>query len=203
MKKTLLLLTALSLLLGACGAVAPTEEPTPALTGEDIQTTAVSMAWTMAAQTIEAMPTETFTPIPPTETFTPTFTFTPEFTPTPLFTNTPLPTATQEGGISLCKWEGVSTRLLVVNDTKATASVSIYMTAGSNDKGYGDCYLVVPLLGKKQSAQIAAPMQGYYYVYAWMSGNDKNWSVEGGLGTNNPDKHEIHLTETGIKILNP
>ena len=203
MKKTLLLLTALSLLLGACSAIAPTEEPTPALTGEDIQMTAVSMAWTMAAQTIEAMPTATFTPIPPTETFTPTFTFTPEFTPTPLFTNTPVPTATQEGGISLCKWEGESTRLLVVNDTKATASVSIYMTAGSNDKGYGDCYLVVPLLGKKQSAQISAPKQGYYYIYAWMSSNDKNWSVEGGLGTNNPDKHEIHLTETGVKILNP
>lgn len=210
MKKMLLLLTALNLLLGACGAAAPTEEPTPVLTGDDIQNTAVAMAWTMAAQTIEAMPTATFTPLPPTATFWPTFTETPaitntpEFTPTPLLTSTPVPTATQEGGISLCKWDGESTRLLVVNDTKATATVSIYMTAGSNDKGYGDCYLVVPILAKKQSVQITAPKQGYYYIYAWLDdGKGKQWSVSGGLGTNNPDKHEIHLTETSVKILNP
>ena len=203
MKKTVLILTLLSLFLGACGAVAPTEEPEPVLTGDDIQETAVAMAWTMAAETIAAMPTETFTPLPPTATFTPAFTATPVPTLTPIFTNTPVPTATQEGGISICKWDGISTNLLVVNDTKATASVSIYMTAGSNDRGYGDCYLIVPALSKNQSASISAPKQGYYYIFAWMDDGKRQWSVEGGLGTNNPDKHEIHLTETNIKILNP
>lgn len=203
MKKIVLMLTLLSLFLGACGAATPTEEPEPVLTGEDIQKTAVAMAWTMAAETIAAMPTETPTPLPPTATFTPAFTATPVPTLTPIFTNTPVPTATQEGGISICKWSGESTRLLVVNDTKATASVSIYMTAGSNDIGYGDCYLIVPSLGKNQSASISAPKQGYYYIFAWMDDGKRQWSVEGGLGTNNPDKHEIHLTENSVKILNP
>lgn len=201
MKKLILLLITLSLLLGAC---TPAEETPPPLTGEDVQATALAMAWTMAAETIAAMPTETFTPLPPTATFTPEYTATPIFTPTPLFTATPLPTATKEGGISICNWEGESTRLLFVNDTKATASpISLYLTAGSNGKGYGDCYIIVPALTKYGSASISAPKQGYYYVFAYMVSNDRKWSVEGGFGTNNPDKHEIHLTENGIKVVGP
>ena len=205
MKKMLFILAAMSLFLGACGAAAPTAEPTPALTGDDIQATAVSMAWTMAAQTIAAMPTETFTPVPPTETFTPEPTFTPAFTATPLFTATPFPTATKEStGISLCSgWEGQSVNLLIVNDTNATANISLYLTAGSNPRGYDDCYFVVPQLGKNQSASISGPYQGYYYIFAYMASNNKKWSVEGGFGTNNPDKHEIHLTDTGIKVIGP
>lgn len=204
MKKALLILTMLSILLGACSAASPTEEPTPALTGEDIQATAVSMAWTMAAQTMEAMPTATFTPVPPTATFTPAYTETPVFTPTPVFTATPVPTATSEDEIKILSgWDGQSTLLLFVNDTKATATVSLYLTEGSNNKGYyGN--IIVPVLQKKQSASVSAPVVGYYCVWAWMSSDSKNWSTQGCFSTNNPDKHEIHLNETGsIKVFGP
>ena len=93
MKKIIFLFMALSLLLNAC---TPAEETPPRLTDEDIQATAISMAWTMAAQTIEAMPT----PLSPTATYmpAPTATQTIEAMPTPLSptaTYMPAPTATQ------------------------------------------------------------------------------------------------------------
>ena len=203
MKNTIFILTTLALLLSACGGTPAAEAP-PQLTGDDIQATAISIAWTMAAQTQTAMPTQTFTPLPPTATFTPAFTPTPIFTPTPLFTATPVPTATKAGGISICNWSGAATKLLFVNDTKATAGpISLYLTPGSNGIGYGDCFILVPGLEKNQSASVSAPQQGYYYVFAYMTSKDRKWSVEGGFGTNNPDKHEIHLTDSGIKVLNP
>ncbi|OQY33738.1 MAG: hypothetical protein B6243_06170 [Anaerolineaceae bacterium 4572_5.2] len=156
------------------------------------------MAWTMAAQTMEAMPTAT--PVPPTET--PTIAPTATITLIPV-TATSAATATKEGEIKmLYEWEGQSTRLLFVNDTKATATISLYLSEGSNSRGYWG-YIPVPVLTKNQSAQIPAPKEGYYYVFAWMAGKDRNWSVEGGFGTNNPDKHEVHLTENGIKVINP
>ncbi len=203
MKKIIFTLLTLTLLLGACS---PAEETPPPLTSEDVEATAISMAWTMAAQTQEAMPTSTQ---PPTATFTPIFTETPIFTATPLFTATPIftatpvSTATKEGEIKmLTSWDGPSTRLLIVNDTKATASVSLYLSEGSNERGYWG-NLIVPVLGKKQSVLIEAPMQGYYSVFAYMDRDGRQWSVSGGLGTNNPDKHEIHLTESGTKIVGP
>lgn len=204
-KKLLFLALILAISVSACGGTPAKEEP-PALTGEDIQQTAVAMAWTMAAETMAAMPTETFTPLPPTATFTPAFTATPIFTPTPLFSPTPMATATKESsGTSMCVWQGESTRLLFVNDTKAEVSyISLYLTPGSNGKGYGDCYIYVPPLGKFGSAAVSAPKQGYYYVYAGMVGKDRKWSAEGGFGTNNPDKHEIHFNESGgIKVVGP
>ena len=200
MRKIILVFAALSLLLGAC---TPAEETPPPLTGEDIQATAIAMAWTMAAQTMEAMPTATFTPLPPTATFTPVFTATPIFSPTPLFTATPLVTATTEGEIKmLYSWEGDSTRLLFVNNTKGTATISLYLSEGSNAKGYYG-YIPVPVLQKNGSAAIAAPKQGYYYVFAWMADKDKKYSIQGSFVTNNPDKHEIHLSDSGVKVIGP
>ncbi len=134
MKKAFLILAVLSLFLGACGAeaIAPlAEEAAPAaeqITGEDIQETAIAMAWTMAAETIAAMPTETFTPLPPTATFTPVFTETPIPTVTPLVTNTPLPTATAEGGSDpcinfLCGCSAIQTYILLKNVLKKIGGV--------------------------------------------------------------------------------
>lgn len=202
MKRKLLFLAIIfALSLSACNGT-PAEE-IPELTGEDIQATAVAMAWTMAAETMAAMPTQTFTPLPPTATFTPAFTATPLFSPTPLFTATPEATATSEGEIKmLYDWDGTSTKLLFVNDTKATATISLYLNEGTNGKGYYG-YIPVPVLTKNQSASVSAPVQGGYSVFAWMARDDRKWSVSGYFGTNNPDKHEIHLTENGIKVIGP
>jgi len=59
MKKVLYLVVLFGLLLTACGAKAP---PTP--DAAQVQASAVSMAFTMSAQTMAAQPTAT--PIPPT-----------------------------------------------------------------------------------------------------------------------------------------
>ena len=199
-KKIIFIFMTLSLLLSAC---TPAEETPPPLTGDDIQATAISMAWTMAVQTMEAMPTATFTPLPPTATFTPAFTATPIFSPTPLFTPTPLATATKDGEIKmLYAWEGDSTRLLFVNNTKGTATISLYLSEGSNARGYYG-YIPVPVLQKNGSAVISAPKQGYYYVFAWMAEGDTKKSIQGNFGTNNPDKHEVHLSMNGVKIIGP
>ncbi len=215
MKKLVFIFIAFSLFLAACDSplLAPVGEAggdaaangeAGAYTQEDILATAVSMAGTMAAETQTAMPTLTFTPAPPTATFTPIFTETPLPTITPLFTNTPVPTATSEDEIKmLYTWEGQSTRILIVNQTKADATVSLYLNEGSNARGYYG-YIPVPYLAKKQSVAVEAPMQGYYCIWAWMSDGDKNWSTTGCFGINNPDKHEARLNETGsVKWIGP
>lgn len=79
MKKPLLILAVLVFLLSACGT---TEEASPSLTNEDVQATALSMAWTMAVETQTAMPTATYTPLPPTSTPEPTATEAPPTTAT-------------------------------------------------------------------------------------------------------------------------
>ena len=202
MKKIFFILIALSLLMSACSSSTPTEEVAPPITVEDIESTAISMAWTMAAQTEAAKPTLTFTPLPPTATFTPMFTETPIFTATPLFTSTPLPSATSEGIKMLTGWDGNATTLLIMNDTKETATVSLYLSEGTNPRGYYG-YITVPVLEKFGSYSVSVPMKGYYSVYAWMTGNNRNYTANGGLTTNNPDKHEIHLTDHGIIIKGP
>src|SRR5512138_3874334 len=69
---------AVVLIISACAA------PVPTMSAADVQSTAVAAAFTMVAQTQEAIPTET--PLPPTETPTQT----------PLPTDTPVVTPTLE-----------------------------------------------------------------------------------------------------------
>ncbi len=201
MKKILLLLTALSLFLGACGAIAPTEEPTPALTGEDIQETAVAMAWTMAAQTIEAMPTETFTPLPPTPTFTPVFTATPIFTATPFATQTPLPSATPEGDVCnkiLSGWEGKESKVLVINETKHPVGVSLFLYQSS--RGY--CGYLSATIDKKGSTTFTIPI-GYYSVSVWAQDGSSYSKWLDLTGILNPDKHTLYIRDDKLKFVTP
>ena len=201
MKKVLLILATLSLFLGACGAIAPAEEPTPALTGEDIQATAVSMAWTMAAQTMEAIPTATFTPIPPTATFTPAVTNTPVATMTPLFTATPLPSATSEGdpcNVILSGWEGRESRLLIQNEIPHPVTVSLFMYA--SDRGY--CGYLSAYLDKKGSTALTIPI-GYYSVSVWaQDGSSYSKYLDLG-GILNPDKHTLYIKDGMLKFVGP
>ena len=203
MKKALFILTLLSLLITACGVAEPTEEPAPVLTGEDIQATAVSMAWTMAAQTMEAIPTATFTPLPPTATFTPIFTATPISTATPLVTNTPLPTATAEGGGDPCNkilsgWSGASSRVVVKNEMNRSVGVSLYLYESA--RGY--CGYLSATLANKGSTTFTVPV-GFYSIYAWaLEGNSYNKYLDLG-GIMNPDKHEVRIRDNGLKFIGP
>ena len=203
MKKIFFIFAALSILLSACGAT-PAEETPPPLSVEDIQATALSMAQTMAAETIAAMPTQTFTPLPPTATFTPSFTPTPLYSPTPIFSPTPLATATSSNEIKMLgDWSGKGTLIKIVNNTKGTVTVSLYLNEDSNARGYYG-YIPVPVLSKNQSAKVEVPKQGYYAIWAWIADGSTKCSASGGMGTNNSDKHEFHINGCGsIKAIGP
>jgi hypothetical protein len=203
MKKVLLILATLSIMLSACGAATPTEETPPPLTGDDIQLTAVSMAWTMAAETIAAMPTATFTPLPPTATFTPEFTATPIATMTPLVTNTPLPTATAEGGGDPCNkilsgWSGRETLIVVKNELKQTVGVSLYLY--QSDRGY--CGYVSKTIAGKGVSSFTLPI-GYYSAYVWATEGSSYNKYLDLTGVLNPDKHELLIRDNGLKFIGP
>ena len=199
MKKLIFILAAFSLLLSACGGT-PAKETPPPLTGEDVQATAVSMAWTMAAQTQTAMPTATYTPVPPT--LTPTVTPIPP-TATLAITNTPLPTATSEKDACnkpLSGWEGRESKLLVVNETKSNVIVSIFLYQSA--RGY--CGYLYTTLGKKQSTTFTVPV-GYYSASVWTAEGEqptfRHWLDLTGIL--NPDKHTLYIREDMLKFVGP
>ena len=199
MKKLIFILAILGVLLSACSAT-PAEETPPPITAEDIQATAISMAWTMSAQTQAAIPTATNTPVPPTET--PTETAVPP-TPTLAITNTPLPTATSEKDPCdkpLGEWTGTATKILVQNETKTAVNVSLYLY--DNYAGY--CGYVVGLIAGNQSQMFALPA-GYYYAWAFTAQGEQP-AFSHGLdltGVLNADKHTLHIMQDRLKFVGP
>ncbi len=199
MKKLIFILALFGLLLSACSGT-PTEETPPPLTGEDVQATAISMAWTMAAQTLTAMPTATNTPVPPTET--PTITPIPP-TATPAITNTPIPSATPEKDPCdkpLGEWTGTATKILVYNETKSAVNVSLYLY--DNYAGY--CGYVTGQIAGNQSQMFALPA-GYYYAYAFTAQGEQP-AFSHGLdltGVLNADKHTLHIMQDRLKFVGP
>lgn len=155
-QKALMLGVVLIFLLGACAPQA-----TPTANPADVQHTAEAAAFTMVAQTQEALPTNT--PIPPTNTASPTppatFTALPSETLDPLQpTLTGLPTsisnstATSAPSISappvastddncnkaLTAWQGPSASFSVVNETKPQGEIilSLYVVTDLGECGY-------------------------------------------------------------------
>ncbi|MBC8334551.1 MAG: hypothetical protein ISR59_02045 [Anaerolineales bacterium] len=197
MKKITLILATLSFLLSACGGT-PAEDAPPVLTGEDVQATALAMAWTMAAETIAAMPTAT--PVPPTETPTPvpptaTMTLVPTLA-LPEITNTP---DTDRCNQFLGSWAGTESTMRIVNTTKSTANISLYL---SPNNAHNQCgYLFVPSLEKNQSVVMSVPY-GTFSMYAWLVGQNKSVSG-GGYGIGNPDKHTLEIRDDSIKWITP
>ncbi|NQU29040.1 MAG: hypothetical protein HQ525_00060 [Anaerolineae bacterium] len=197
MKKIALVLATLSFILSACGGT-PAEDAPPVLTGEDVQATALAMAWTMAAETIAAMPTAT--PVPPTETPTPvpptaTMTLVPTLA-LPEITNTP---DTDRCNQFLGSWAGTESTLRIVNTTKHTANISLYL---SPNNAHNQCgYLYVPSLDKNMDAILSVPY-GTYSMYAWLVGGNKSVSG-GGYGIGNTDKHTLEIRDDSIKWITP
>jgi hypothetical protein len=153
MKRNALIIgVVLSLFGSACGAPA-----TPTVNPVDIQHTAEAAAFTMVAETQQAIPTET--PLPPTATatLTPLPSLTPLASPTLDSQNTTpigltvtsqpnIPTFTPQASGSgqdpcnqaLTAWQGPSANLNIVNETrpKGTIILSLYVVTELGQCGY-------------------------------------------------------------------
>jgi len=184
-------------LLTACGA-----EQTPTMSVADVQSTAVSAAFTIVAQTQAAIPTST--PLPPTETSTetPPPTNTPE--PLPILaatlTNTPA-----SGGSDYCATRvlsspaGKDTRILITNETKYPVQISLYL----NETSRNECGYRGYNLGKNGSIVITDLVQGCYNIWAW-STDPKHAFQSAGYGCiNNPDKWTFEINESFVKFYGP
>jgi hypothetical protein len=176
MKRTIVLPGLIaSLILTACGA----EQP-PTLSSADVAGTAQAAAFTMVAQTHQAMPTDT--PVPPTDT--PTVTSLPTDTPVPSPTVDPLlPTASfpldpQANATSqnncnkiLSSWAVPTIRILVKNETqpKGEITLSLYV-----ETAFGECGFI-PAYGGSFSGP-----EGYYSAFALVDGQ-RDFQVSGGF----------------------
>lgn len=201
MKKLTILLSILAIsgLIAGCGGGEPAA---PTMSVADIQSTAVSAAFTIVAETQAAIPTNT--PIPPT--ITPTFTPVPTNTPMELptlaatLTNTPAttsgdPCATRVLGKPL----GKNTTIKIENMTKSRVAVSLYLneTASHNECGYR--YYEI---SKNGSVVLTDLVFGCYNLWAWnLDGKSFNSSGSGCI--NNPDKWTFQVSEGMIKFIGP
>ncbi len=165
----------LSLLLAACGA----EQP-PTLSSADVAGTAQAAAFTMVAETQQAIPT--VTPLPPTSTSTstPLPTNTPTSTatidpllPTATFTIDPSAAATSQSDCNkiLSAWTVPTIRILVKNETqpRGTITLSLYV-----ETEFGECGFI-PVYGDAVSGPA-----GYYSAFALVDGQ-RDFQVSGGF----------------------
>jgi hypothetical protein len=168
LKKILPILLALTVLLSAC---AP--QGTPTMAPADVQSTAVSAAWTIVALTQLAIPTAT--PLPPTETPSPT--------PLPTFTAIPLlelptlppvlPTSTTvASGETNCLGPidfglaGKVCRVRIENETGGTLSpISLNLWTPN---AFGQCGAMSLNVGVGGKEIVEMPV-GYWFGYAWVT----------------------------------
>lgn len=172
--KVLSTILTLALIASAC-ASAPT---TPAISGEDVQNTAIAAAFTVVAETQAAVPTNTL--VPPTETASPTDTPVPSFTPdlallTPTFTE--IPTFTAQPAASgddpcnkpLTSWNVPTASFTIVNETKPQGKVLLLMSVSTS---HGECGWL-PIYSDSFSGPV-----GSYSAGAFVDG-PKNFKVFG------------------------
>ena len=187
-----------AIVLSACG-----EQPTPTMSVADVQSTAVSAAFTIVAQTQAAIPTAT--PLPPTAT--PTQTPLPTNTAAPLptlaitLTNTPAstggdPCATRVLGSPL----GQATKILIDNQTRYPVQVSLYLneTAAHNECGYRGYSI-----SRNGSVLIEDLVYGCYNIWAWSTDSGHPFQVSGYGCINNPDKWTFKINEATINFAGP
>src|SRR5215216_6052819 len=187
-----------ALTISACRA-----QPVPTVNAADVQHTAEAAAFTMVAQTQEAIPTATL--LPPTE----------------IPTNTPLPTdavvalptldatiptvvPTNTAGGDPCATrvlsyspKGEDTIIRIANLTKAPVTVSVYLneTAGAGECGYRSYTLT-----KYGAVVITDLVQGCYNLWAWSTDNNIHVNAGGYGCINNTDKWTFEINENSIKF---
>ena len=193
----------LAVLMSACGA-----EPVPTMSPVDVQNTAVAAAFTVVAQTQEAIPTST--PLPPTNTPTET----------PLPTNTPLSLPTSEtlaattvantgntnanATVDPCSTrilsyspKGKPTTIRIANTTRAEVKVSLYL---NETAGHGECGYRSYTLSRNNDVVITDLVQGCYNILAWSDDPRTRVNAYGGGCVNNPDKWTFEITENSIRF---
>jgi len=189
------------LIISACGG----EPAAPTMNAVDVQNTAVAAALTMIAETQAAIPTDT--PLPPTEA--PTQTPLPTDTAIPLPTlnvtlaATTAPTSSNAGGDPcatrvLSPDKGRETVIRVVNTTKVTVTVSMYL---NETAAHGECGYRSFQLSKNSDIVFDDLVQGCYDLWAFSSSSDVN--ARGGGCINNPDKWTFEIREGVIKFTGP
>lgn len=191
------ILTTATILLTACGA----EDVPPTLSVADVQSTAVSAALTIVAQTQQAIPTNTS--LPPTET--PTSTPLPTNTPLELPTLAVTATNTAVAGGDPCatrvlgKPQGKNTTIKIDNQTKQKVAVSLYL---NETDSHNECGYRYYELAKNGSVVITDLVYGCYNLWAWnLDGKAFNSAGYGCI--NNPDKWTFVITEATIRFDGP
>jgi hypothetical protein len=195
-------LAAFTMIISACGApAAPTVNPV------EVQNTAVAAALTMVAETQAAVPT--MTPLPPTAL--PTETSLPTLTPLPLPTlGATLPAtvapATAGSGVDPCAnrqlspKKGRETTIRVVNGTRVTITVSMYL---NETEGAGECGWRSFNLSRNNDIVFTDLVQGCYNLWAWSDDPKGRFRSSGGGCINNPDKWTFEVTDAVIKFNGP
>ena len=178
MKRNALIMgVVLSLAASACGPQA-----TPTANPLDIQHTAEAAAFTMVAQTEEAIPTETLVPSTETPSPTPVPTLTPIPSPTSGVSATQTQTAVSQSSGStqdncnkaLTAWEGPTAKLNLANETKPKGLVTLSLSVTTE---LGECgYLSQQF---ESSGSLSGPV-GQYSAFAFVDGQ-RNFQVSGGF----------------------
>jgi hypothetical protein len=197
MKRSILATLLIGALLSACGPKA-----TPTANPADVQSTAVAMAWTMAAQTQAAIPTAT--PVP-TDTPTPLPTETSQ--PTPTSKSLVLPTATPKQGQGNCVHPldigaaGPTHPTIIKNQTGGTISLSLNLY---KPNAFGECGAIsFADLSKGDSVSAQLPA-GYWYAYAWATVKGKQFTVSGSFYVQEAQFDKLELcVRTGNIIYSP
>lgn len=199
--KTFAIAVILIAVVSGCGG----QPAVPTISPEEVQSTAISAASTMVAQTQAAIPTAT--PLPPTATFTftPAFTDTPVASPTTAISSTPLP-PTADPNADPCDTRvlsysprGRATVIRIVNTMRQSVSVSVYLNETAS---HGECGYRTYTLARNNDVVITDLVQGCYNLWAWStSGDPFNSSGYGCI--NNPDKWTFEISDSTIKFVGP
>ena len=199
-------ITVFAMLVSACGAT-PAE---PTMSPADIQSTAVSAAFTIVAETQAAIPTNT--PVPPTNTPepTPTSTITPPPSPTadanlvPTFTSVPT-TVSGSAGSDPCNKplsgsvDGDLTKIRLSNQTKGDLVISLYL----NLTAFGECGYRGYNLGPKDSTTITDLPTGCYNVSVFVTEPNKSTKSFGYGCINNTDLWEFQIFAENTVLISP
>jgi len=172
------------LIVSACGA---SPQAAPTINPIDLQSTAISAASTIIAETQVAIPTATS--IPPTATLTntpmPTNTFIP--LPTEGIASTPYPGGNSNTGdpcinkVLPGKLTGNPIKIRIDNPTNGTINLTVYLQSGNPQ---GVCGYRVYALTAGQSLVITDLVEGCYSLWAW-----------------NPDPNDYFMVTNGTNCL--